>query len=79
MKTTSFFIIDKGTPPSYRRLLDTTTSCWNKCMGNVDTVQKVFDLHKVKRGSNTGPGSLQWYQLFDYIVEQFCCYELISF
>ena len=37
-------------------------------MGNVDTVRKVLGLHKVKRGSNTGPGSLQWYQLFNYIM-----------
>ena len=63
-----FFIIDKGTPPPCRRMLDTSTSCWNKCMGNVDTVRKVLGLHKVKRGSNTGPGSLQWYQLFNYIA-----------
>ena len=62
-----FYVMENGTPPPCRRLLDKATSCWNKCMGNVDTVRKVLGSHKVKRGSNTGPGSLQWYQLFNYI------------
>ena len=30
-----------GTPPPCRRLLDLSTSFWNKCMGNVDTVRKI--------------------------------------
>ena len=58
----------KGTPPPCKRLLDITTSCWNKCMGNIDTVRKLLCYHKVKRGSNTGPGSLIWYMIFNYIL-----------
>ena len=57
-----------GTPPPCKRILDLTTSCWNKCMGNVDTIRKVLGLHKVKRGSNTKPGSLAWYVIFSYIL-----------
>ena len=37
-------------------------------MGNVDTVRRLLTYHKVKRGSNTGPGSLIWYMIFNYIL-----------
>ena len=36
-------------------------------MGNVDTVRKVAKKTKAIRGHNSGPGSLMWYTVFDYI------------
>ena len=63
-----FDVRNKGTPPPCKRLLDITTSCWNKCMGNVDTVRRLLCYHKVKRGRNSGPGSLVWYMIFNYIL-----------
>ena len=60
----------RGTLQPCKILLDTTNSCWNKCMGNIDTVRKLLCYHKVKRGSNNGPGSLIWYMLFNYITAQ---------
>ena len=56
-----------GTPPPCRRLLDLSTSFWNKCMGNVDTVRKVVKNVKALHGPDSGPGSLMWYTIFDYI------------
>ena len=49
-----FDVCKKGTPPPCKRLLDITTSCWNKCMGNVDTVRRLLCYHKFKRGRNSG-------------------------
>ena len=60
-------VIMNGTPASCRRLLDLPTSLWNKLMGNVDTVRKVVKKTKAIRGPNSGPGSLMWYTVFDYI------------
>ena len=57
-----------GVPPSCRRLLDSTTSMWNKCMGGVDTVRKVVKGVKARRGSDCGPGSIFWYTIFDYLL-----------
>ena len=37
-------------------------------MGNVDTVRRILCYHKVKRGRNSGPGSLVWYMIFNYIL-----------
>ena len=60
-------VIMNVTPALCRRLLDLPTSLWNKLMGNVDTVQKVVNKTKAIRGPNSGPGSLMWYTVFDYI------------
>ena len=69
---------NNGTPPPCKRVLDITTSCWNKCMGNVDTIRKVLAFHKVKRGSNTGPGSMTFYVLFGYILYNAYCVYIYS-
>ena len=36
-------------------------------MGNIDTIRKVVKEQKAKRGPNSGPGSLAWIHLFDYV------------
>ena len=36
-------------------------------MGNVDTVRQVVKNIKAVRGPDSGPGSLMWYTIFDYI------------
>ena len=56
-----------GTPTSCWNLLDLAKTLWNKLMGNVDTVRKVVKKTKTTRGPNSGPGSLMWYIIFDYI------------
>ena len=56
----------KGTSPPCKRLLDTTTSCWNKCMGNIDTVRRLLCYHKVKKSSNTELGSLILYMICNH-------------
>ena len=58
----------KGIPPPCKIISDNTTSFWNKCMGNIDTVNKLACYHKVKGGSNTGLGSLIWYMIFNCIT-----------
>jgi hypothetical protein len=37
-------------------------------MGNVDTIRKVLQKDMAVRGPNSGPGSLMWYGLFDYVL-----------
>ncbi len=63
-------VIENGTPPPCRRLIDQPTSAWNKCMGNVDTIRNVLSRAMAVRGPNSGPGSLMWYLLLDYILYQ---------
>ncbi len=63
-------VIKNGTPASCRRLTDLIVSFWNKCMGNVDTVRNVVKEQMAKRGPDSGPGSLTWSNLLDYILYQ---------
>ena len=55
-----------GTPTHCGRLIDLVFSYWNKCMGNVDIVRKVLKKRNAVRGSNSGPGSLIWFELIGY-------------
>ena len=44
-------------------------------MGNIDVIRKTLGYHKTKRGSNTKPGFLTWYTIFQYLLYQtFCVY-----
>jgi hypothetical protein len=61
---------ESGTPPSCRRLVDLTTSAWNKSMSNVDTIRNVISRAMAVRGHNSGPASLLWDCLFDYTLYQ---------
>lgn len=58
------------TPPSCRRFIDLATCFWNKCMGNVDTLRKIVKGARAIRGPDSGPGSLFWFTLLDYIFYQ---------
>ena len=59
-----------GTSQSARCFIDMATVFWNKCMGNVDTVRRIIREATAKRGRNSGPGSLYWFVLLDYILFQ---------
>ena len=61
-------IMANGTPPPCRRLVDLSISYWNKCMGNVDIVCKVMKKRNAVCGSDSGPGSLMWFELFGYAL-----------
>ena len=69
-------IVQKGTATKIRRFIDLPTSFWNKCMGNVDTLRHVIRGARAKRGPDSGPGSLLWFVLIDYVLYQaFCHYQ----
>ena len=61
-------VIANGTPPTIKKVIESSCSTWNKCMGNVDIVRKTLGNHKTKRGNNTKPGFLTWYTIFQYIL-----------
>ena len=63
-------VIANGTPPTIKKIIESSCSTWNKCMGNVDIVRKTLGNHKTKRGSNTKPGFLSWYTIFQYVLYQ---------
>ena len=63
-------LVNHGTPPSCKRIIDVATCLWNKCMGNVDTVRRVVTTTKARRGKASAPGSLYWHHLLDYILYQ---------
>ncbi|KAL7459526.1 hypothetical protein ACHAWC_011246 [Mediolabrus comicus] len=63
-------VMQHGTPTSCRRLIDMATSLWNKCMGNVDTIRRVVKTARAIRGRDSGPGSLMWSVILDYILYQ---------
>ena len=63
-------IVQKGTATKIRRFIDLPTSFWNKCMGNVDTLRHVIRGARAKRGPDSGPGSLLWFVLIDYVLYQ---------
>ena len=57
-----------GTPSLAQHFMDMTTVFWNKCMGNVETAQKVIRQEVIQHDSNCGPGLLDWLVLLDYIM-----------
>ena len=59
---------ENGTPPSCPRLVDLTTSAWNKSMGNVGTIRDVISCAMAVCDHNSGPASLLWDCLFDYTL-----------
>ena len=61
-------VVQLGTPPPCRRLIDLVFSFWNKCMGNVDVVRKVLRRRRAWRGPDSGPGSLMWCVLLGYAL-----------
>ena len=63
-------VIENGTPPTIKKIIESSCSTWNKCMGNVHIVRKTLGNHKTKRGSNTKPGFLSWYTIFQYVLYQ---------
>ena len=69
-------VLENGTPPACRRLIDQPTSAWNKCMGKIDTIRNVLSRAMAIRGPNSGPASLIWNVLLEYILYQdFCVYQ----
>ena len=66
--------VKHGTAPKVRRFIDLPTSFWNKCMGNVDAVRRSVREAMAVRGPDSGPGSLLWFSLFDYILVQAHCH-----
>ena len=61
-------VVENGTPPPCRRLIDITFSYWNKMMGNVDIMRKVLEKRKAVRGPDSSPGSLMWFSLLGYTI-----------
>ena len=47
-------------------------------MGNFDTIHKVVKFEKAVRGADSGPGSLLWYTLLDYVLYNAFCFFQIS-
>ena len=67
-------VIDYGTPPRVRRFVDLPTSFWHQCMVNVDSVRRIVQEAMAKRGRNSGPGSLLWFVLMNYLFFQTFCH-----
>ena len=64
---------ENGTTPSNCRFIDLAPNFWNECMGNVDTVRNMLKKCLAIRGNDSGPGSLTWSDLTDYIAFQANC------
>ena len=71
-------MLENGTPSACKRLIDQSTCACNKCMRTLIPLEMFFQEQWLSRvlGPNSGPASVMWYVLLEYILYQgFCVYQ----